>query len=76
MAEAVDLGIAILAVAVADGHLADLEAAAGGAEEEVEVAEWIEVSEEVPAGHNLLVVLICAKLTALRLRSSHRVGFS
>src|SRR4051812_24921212 len=44
--EPADLGLAVRAVAIADGHLDDLEVLLRGAEEQVEVAERIEVAEE------------------------------
>ena len=49
MAEALDLDLAVGALAVADRHLYDAQVLLGGAEEQVEVAKGVEVAEELPA---------------------------
>ena len=50
VAEARDLGLAIGAAGIADRHLDDLEAELRGAENQVEIAERIEVAEIAAAG--------------------------
>ena len=54
--EAADLGLAVGARAIADRQLDDLQVLLGGAEEQVEVAERIEVAEEAAVGGDALVV--------------------
>ena len=56
MAKAGDLRLAVGARAVADRQFDDLEVELGGAEEQVEVAEGIEVAEEGAVGGDALVV--------------------
>ena len=54
--EALDLYLAIGAGAVADGKVHDLHVLLGGAEEEIEVAEGIELAEVAAAGGEPFVV--------------------
>ena len=56
MAPALDVGGTIGALLVADRHVGDLEVQLGGAEQEVEVAEGIEVAEVGAIGGDLVVV--------------------
>ena len=57
MGEAGDVRLAVAALVVADGEVDDAEVEPRGAEQEVEVAERIEVAEVRAVGGDPLVVL-------------------
>src|SRR3954469_24109656 len=64
VAPALDVGLAVGALAVADRHLDELQVELGRPEQEVEIPEGIEVPEVGAVGGELLVVLPAQDLGA------------
>ena len=64
VAEARDVGLAVRALVVADGQVDDAQVEARGAEQQVEVAERIEVAEVGAVGGDALVVRAVERLGA------------
>src|SRR5438105_13268664 len=62
--KAADLRVAVRARAVPDGQVDDLHVEARGAEQEIEVAEGIEVAEEGAVAGDAIVVLFVEDLRA------------